>query len=65
MINIKYNIVQTGPNIQLGGLKPGLAIVWYQPSTALKVANDPIRAVKITDPIETNQYLVVFFNFID
>ena len=27
---IKYNIVQTGPKIQLGGLKLGLIKYWYQ-----------------------------------
>jgi len=38
---IKYKMVQTGPNTQLGGLKLGLVKVTYQEETDEAVNNDP------------------------
>jgi len=37
----KYKIIQTGPNIQLGGAKKGFSNVIYQSGTASKVNKEP------------------------
>jgi hypothetical protein len=37
----KYNVTQTGPNIQLGGLSAGFSSVAYQFETEEVVKNDP------------------------
>jgi hypothetical protein len=37
----KYKVIQTGPNIQLGGAKKGFSSVTYQTGIASKVINEP------------------------
>ena len=54
-IDIKiYNVVQTGPNTQLGGLKLGRIICEYQGSLKADVIKPPIAdAVKVIISIKT------------
>ncbi|VFJ14493.1 conserved protein of unknown function [Candidatus Nitrosocosmicus franklandus] len=37
----KYKVIQTGPNIQLGGANAGFSSVTYQSEIESKVNNEP------------------------
>ena len=47
-----YNIVQTGPNSQLGGFQAGFAREAYQVVSSVEVATDPRAAPKNTIKID-------------
>lgn len=55
-----YRIVQTGPNIQLGGLRAGLASVIYQVGIADAVKNVPIIPASSQMIIEKIHLRVLF-----
>ncbi len=60
----KYKVVQTGPNIQLGGLKDGLVIVLYQVLTLLlvKIApKPPAPSVTMMEIISFKKFMIVLF----
>jgi len=53
----KYNIVQTGPKIQLGGLKLGLIKVVNHVETELAVKTEPRNAANNGTAKETTNLL--------
>ena len=58
---IKYSVVQTGANTQLGGLKLGKIICEYQGSLKEEVINPPIaEAIKVIKKI-ANKDKYLFF----
>ena len=59
-----YNVIQTGPKIQLGGLKIGFCKVRYQVETELEVNTEPIKAASKGIKIDiTNFTKFIFFIF--
>lgn len=59
MAIIVNNIVQTGPNIQFGGLNGAFSIVVYQPFMAAIVTDEPRKAVKKVIAKEKISFVIV------
>ena len=61
-IDIKiYNVVQTGANTQLGGLKLGSSMSEYQGSLKLAVITPPIiEGIKVIKSIKTREKYLFF-----
>ena len=56
-----YNVVQTGPNTQLGGLKVGRIISEYHGSLKEEVTNPPIpEAANVTRSINPKDKYLLF-----
>jgi len=55
-----YRRVHTGANIQFGGLKIGLLIVWYQVLTPGVVTDDPKKAIKKVMANDANNFRYFF-----
>lgn len=56
-----YNVIQTGPNSQLGGVNAGFVSSGYQLSTEPAVKTDPMipaNCDKIMNPMRTKIFLV-------
>jgi len=64
MVINKYNVVQTGANIQSGGLKFALVNVEYQGSFAAIVAILPINDAENVINAKTKKDKNLFFNII-
>ena len=56
-----YSIVQTGPNIQLGGLKNGLTRSAYQELIPVTVAVEPMTPATKDIKIATANFIYLFF----
>jgi len=62
---MKYNVVQTGANTQLGGLKLGRIISEYQGSLKKAVVNPPIKeAVKVIKSIKNRDKYLFFIIYL-
>ena len=57
---IRYRIVQTGPNIQLGGEKDGLFRVEYQVGIEAKVKGMLITPISSQTAIEVISLMILF-----
>ena len=62
MVINKYNEVQTGANIQSGGLKKGLFNEEYQGSLKFNVTNPPINEAENVVIAKRVKDKILFFN---
>ena len=62
MVIIKYSDVQTGANIQSGGLNDGLFSNEYHGSLKLIVAKPPIKEVEYVIKLKSKNDMNLFFS---
>ena len=62
IVIIKYSVVQTGANIQSGGLNEGLINNEYHGSLKLIVAKPPIKEVEYVIKLKSKNDMNLFFN---
>ena len=62
IVIIKYSVVQTGANIQSGGLNDGLFSSEYHGSLKLIVAKPPIKEAEYVIKLNSKNDMNLFFN---